>query len=304
MSRYDIITIIGPTASGKTNFACGLANILDTEIISGDSRQVYTNMDIGTGKDLSDYIIEGKNIPYHLIDIKPAGYKYNIYEFQHDFHKVYNEIKERGKLPIFCGGSGLYIESVLRGYKLANAPENKSLREELKNHTLEELIEVLSTHKTLHNKTDIDTVQRAIRAIEIAMYQKEFDAKKSEFKPLKSLTVGIEINRDQRRDKISKRLLKRLEEGMIDEVKNLLNSGIAPEDLIYYGLEYKFVTMYLKGRISYDQMISQLEIAIFQFAKRQMTWFRGMERRGIDVLWLNSDLSFEEKAEQVMKLLR
>ncbi|WP_165022803.1 tRNA (adenosine(37)-N6)-dimethylallyltransferase MiaA [Dysgonomonas sp. ZJ279] len=304
MNNYDSITIIGPTASGKTTFACQLAHNLDAEIISGDSRQVYRSMDIGTGKDLDDYIVDGKAIPYHLIDICDAGEKYNIYEYQHDFHKVYTDIKNRNKLPILCGGSGLYIESVLKGYSLANVPENKELRKKYEGKSLSELEEILSTYKALHNKTDVDTAQRAIRAIEIEEYKKDHPLEQNEFPPLNSLIIGVDIDRELRRQKISKRLKDRLEEGMIDEVKAILAKGIVPEDLIYYGLEYKYVTLYILNQLSYQEMFSQLEIAIHQFAKRQMTWFRGMEKRGLHIHWMNAELPIEERIKMVMALMK
>ncbi|WP_165040812.1 tRNA (adenosine(37)-N6)-dimethylallyltransferase MiaA [Dysgonomonas sp. ZJ709] len=304
MNNYDSITIIGPTASGKTTFACQLAHNLDAEIISGDSRQVYRSMDIGTGKDLDDYIVDGKAIPYHLIDICDAGEKYNIYEYQHDFHKVYTDIKNRNKLPILCGGSGLYIESVLKGYSLANVPENKELRTKYEGKSLSELEEILSAYKSLHNKTDVDTAQRAIRAIEIEEYKKDHPLEQNEFPPLNSLIIGVDIDRELRRLKISKRLKDRLEEGMIDEVKAILAKGIVPEDLIYYGLEYKYVTLYILNQLSYQEMFSQLEIAIHQFAKRQMTWFRGMEKRGLHIHWMNAELPIEERIKMVMALMK
>lgn len=303
MNSYDLITIIGPTASGKTSFACKLAFGLDTEIISGDSRQVYRGMDIGTGKDLSDYVIDGKPVPYHLIDIRDAGYKYNIYEYQHDFQNAYISIKEKGKLPVLCGGSGLYVESVLKGYSLINVPENKELRLQLEGKSLSELSTMLASYKALHNNTDVDTAQRAIRAIEIEEYKKENETESSEYLPLKSLIVGVDIERELRRKKISKRLKSRLEEGMIDEVQSLLDLGIAPEDILYYGLEYKFVTQYLLKEISYTQMYSELEIAIHQFAKRQMTWFRGMEKRGLHIHWIDATLPDEDKIAKVKSLL-
>lgn len=304
MNNYDSITIIGPTASGKTTFACQLAHNLDAEIISGDSRQVYRSMDIGTGKDLDDYIVDGKAIPYHLIDICDAGEKYNIYEYQHDFHKVYTNIKNRNKLSILCGGSGLYIESVLKGYSLANVPENKELRKKYEGKSLPELEEILSTYKSLHNKTDVDTAQRAIRAIEIEEYKKDHPLEQNEFPPLNSLIIGVDIDRELRRQKISRRLKDRLEEGMIDEVKAILAKGIVPEDLIYYGLEYKYVTLYILKQLSYQEMFSQLEIAIHQFAKRQMTWFRGMEKRGLHIHWMNAELPIEERIKMVMALMK
>lgn len=303
MNRYDLVTIVGPTASGKTGFACYLAYFLEAEVISGDSRQVYRSMDIGTGKDLDDYVVNNKAIPYHLIDIREAGDKYNIYEYQHDFHKVYTEIKSRGVLPVLCGGSGLYIESVLKGYSLVNVPENKLLRAKYESYSLDELTKILAGYKSLHNTTDVDTAQRAIRAIEIEEYKKEHPLEQNEFPPLNSLVVGVDIDRELRREKITRRLKARLEEGMIEEVKSILNKGVNPEDLIYYGLEYKYVTMYVLKGLTYNEMFSQLEIAIHQFAKRQMTWFRGMERRGVHIHWIDALLPVEEKIERVKSLL-
>ncbi|WP_108821276.1 tRNA (adenosine(37)-N6)-dimethylallyltransferase MiaA [Dysgonomonas sp. Marseille-P4361] len=303
MNKYDLITIVGPTASGKTTFACHLAYNIDTEIISGDSRQVYKSMDIGTGKDLDDYIVNGKNIPYHLIDIREAGDKYNIFEYQHDFHKVYTDIKGRGNLPILCGGSGLYVESVLRGYSLVNVPENKELRKKYENHSLSELTEILGSYKALHNTTDVDTAQRAIRAIEIEEYKCSHPLEANEFPPINSLVVGVDIDRELRREKISKRLNARLKEGMIEEIQSILDKGIDPEDLIYYGLEYKYVTLYLLKKLTYEEMHDQLEIAIHQFAKRQMTWFRGMEKRGTKIHWINATMPMEEKIASVKELL-
>jgi len=303
MNKFDLITILGPTASGKTSFACKLAYELETEIISGDSRQVYRSMDIGTGKDLGDYVVNSKQIPYHLIDIRDAGEKYNIYEYQHDFHEAYTDIKKRELLPILCGGSGLYIESVLRGYSLVNVPENKKLREELANKSMYELTAILNSYKNLHNSTDVDTSQRAIRAIEIEAYKQSNPLEQNEFPPLNSLIIGVDIEREVRRTKISKRLKSRLEEGMIDEVRSILDKGVSPDDLIYYGLEYKFVTLYIIGELSYNDMFSQLEIAIHQFAKRQMTWFRGMEKRGLRIHWIDAQLPDNEKTEHVKQLL-
>lgn len=303
MNNYDLITIVGPTASGKTTFACHLAYNFDTEIISGDSRQVYKSMDIGTGKDLDDYIVNGKNIPYHLIDIREAGDKYNIFEYQHDFHQVYTDIKTRGKLPILCGGSGLYVESILKGYSLVNVPENKELRKKYENYSLFELTKILESYKTLHNTTDVDTAQRAIRAIEIEEYKRNHPLENNEFSPLNSLVVGVDIDRQLRREKISKRLNARLQEGMIEEIQSILDKGIDPEDLIYYGLEYKYVTLYLLKQLTYQEMYDQLEIAIHQFAKRQMTWFRGMEKRGTKIHWIDATMPMEEKIESVKILL-
>lgn len=304
MNNYELITIIGPTASGKTAFAAALAARLDTEIISGDSRQVYHSMDIGTGKDLADYVVDGKQIPYHLIDICNPGDKYNVFEYQHDFHKAFEEIRKKGKLPILCGGTGMYIESVLRGFKLLDVPQNPALRESLKGKSLAELEQILASYKVLHNKTDVDSAQRAIRAIEIEEFYKTEAPDKREYAPINSLIIGVDIDRELRREKISRRLRARLDEGMVDEVRAILATGVKPEDLIYYGLEYKFLTLYIIGQLTYDEMISQLEIAIHQFAKRQMTWFRGMERRGLHIHWLDATLSTDEKINNVLALIQ
>lgn len=303
METYQLITILGPTASGKTTFAAALAERLDTEIISADSRQIYRSMDLGTGKDLADYTVNGKNIPYHLIDICDPGYKYNVFEYQHDFYRAYQAIKEKGKLPILCGGTGLYIEAVLKGYKLLDVPQNPELREQLKDKPLTELEQILAGYKVLHNKTDVDTAQRAIRAIEIEEYYKNEAPDSNEYEPVNSLVIGIHIDRELRREKISRRLRARLDEGMVEEVRNIIASGVDPEDLIYYGLEYKFLTLYVIGKLSYEEMVTQLEIAIHQFAKRQMTWFRGMERRGCKIQWIDASLPTEEKIQKVMALL-
>lgn len=304
MNNYELITIIGPTASGKTAFAAALAARLDTEIISGDSRQVYRSMDIGTGKDLADYVVDGKQIPYHLIDICNPGDKYNVFEYQHDFHKVFEEIRKKGKLPILCGGTGMYIESVLRGFKLLDVPQNPALRESLKGKSLVELEQILASYKVLHNKTDVDSAQRAIRAIEIEEFYKTEAPDKREYAPINSLIIGVDIDRELRREKISRRLRARLDEGMVDEVRAILATGVKPEDLIYYGLEYKFLTLYIIGQLTYDEMVSQLEIAIHQFAKRQMTWFRGMERRGLHIHWLDATLPTDEKINNVLALIQ
>ena len=302
--QSDIITILGPTASGKTTLAAQLAaKIGEAEIISADSRQVYKGMDIGTGKDLADYTINGQQIPYHLIDIVEAGEKYNLFQYQQDFWHNYFNIIERGKLPILCGGTGLYIESVLKSYKMVPVPENAALREKLKGYNLEELTEILKQYKTLHNTTDVDTPQRAIRAIEIQEYYKQNRIQEREFPQLKSLTIGVNIDRDLRRKKITERLHKRLEEeNMVQEVRTLLKK-VSPEDLIYYGLEYKYLTLHCIGQLSYDEMVRQLEIAIHQFAKRQMTWFRGMERRGIQIHWIDAMLPMEEKINRILELM-
>lgn len=301
--KYDLITILGPTASGKTPLATALADRLDTEIISGDSRQVYRRMDLGTGKDLADYTINGREVPYHLIDIVEPGYKYNVFEYQRDFLKAYEEITKKGKLPVLCGGTGMYIESVLKGYRLLPVPENPELRASLEGKTLEELTKILAGYKKLHNSTDVDTAKRAIRAIEIEEYYQLQPPEYREFPSLKSLIVGVDIDRELRREKITRRLKQRLEEGMVEEVRGLLAEGIPAENLIYYGLEYKFLTQYVIGELSYEEMFHQLETAIHQFAKRQMTWFRGMERRGFTIHWLDATLPMEEKIEQIINLI-
>jgi tRNA dimethylallyltransferase len=297
MKDYNLITILGTTATGKTTLACALANEIDSEIISADSRQVYRGMTIGTGKDLDDYLINGKQIPYHLIDIVDAGYKYNVFEFQRDFLSAFQTISQKNKIPILCGGTGLYIEAVLKGYKMIEVPTNQSLREHLESKTLEELTQILSTYKTLHNRTDVDTIKRAIRAIEIADYYSNHTEENTYYPPINSLIIGIDISRDERRKRITDRLKKRFDEGMINEVKNLLQKGISPEDLIYYGLEYKFITNFILGKLTYSELFSQLEIAIHQFAKRQMTWFRGMERRGFSIKWIDVNTTTKEKLE-------
>ncbi|MBQ4590248.1 MAG: tRNA (adenosine(37)-N6)-dimethylallyltransferase MiaA [Bacteroidaceae bacterium] len=301
--KYDLITIIGPTASGKTPLAAALANKLDTEIISGDSRQVYRRMDLGTGKDLVDYTVNGHEVPYHLIDIVEPGYKYNVFEYQRDFLKAYEEITAKGKLPVLCGGTGMYVESVLKGYRLLPVPENPELRASLEGKTLEELTHILEGYKKLHNSTDVDTAKRAIRAIEIEEYYKQQPPEYREFPSLHSLIVGVNIDRELRREKITRRLKQRLEEGMVEEVRGLLAEGIHPDNLIYYGLEYKFLTQYVIGELTYEEMFLQLETAIHQFAKRQMTWFRGMERRGFTIHWLDATLPMEEKLEQIINLI-
>ena len=296
--KDKLITILGPTASGKTTFAANLAHSIYGEIISADSRQIYRGMDIGTGKDLSDYFINGELIPYHLIDIREAGEKYTLFEYQHDFHDAYADILFRKKTPILCGGTGLYIESVLKGYNLPDVPANIKLRDSLQNKTLEELTEILRSYRSLHNITDTDTKKRAIRAIEIEDFRTKQDPSERDFPPVESCILGVMIDRELRRKKISERLKARLDEGMIDEVKNILNSGVSPGDLIYYGLEYKFVTLYAISKISYNEMLDGLEVAIHQFAKRQMTWFRGMERRGIKINWIDANLPMDIKLEK------
>ena len=303
MNRYELITILGPTASGKTVLAAALAAQLHTEIISADSRQIYRGMDIGTGKDLADYIVNGQSIPYHLIDICEPGYKYNVFQYQHDFFRVFRDIESRGKLPILCGGTGMYIEAVLKGYKLLDVPQNPTLRQSLQGKSLAELEQILASYKVLHNKTDVDSAQRAIRAIEIEEYYRTEAPGRNEYEPINSLIIGVDIDRDTRRAKISQRLRARLAEGMVDEVRQLIDQGVKPDDLIYYGLEYKFVTQYVIGQLSYEEMVIQLEIAIHQFAKRQMTWFRGMERRGSTIHWVNADWETERKIDTILELL-
>ena len=317
-----MITILGPTASGKTSLAAALAAKIDSldaaswggntqgaEIISADSRQVYRGMDIGTGKDLEDYTIDGKQIPYHLIDICEPGTKYNLFEYQQDFYDAYLDIQKRGVLPILCGGTGLYIESVLKGYHLSPVPQNQELRDRLADKSLGELTVMLKelkdkTGSNMHNRTDVDTVQRAIRAIEIETFNLEHPMPERELPAVDSLIIGVSIDRDARREKITRRLKQRLKEGMVDEIVTLLDKGVPSENLLYYGLEYKFVTEYVIGKTSYEEMFRSLEIAIHQFAKRQMTWFRGMERRGFTIHWIDALQPMEQKVEQVMELVK
>ena len=320
----QMITILGPTASGKTPLAAALAYQTEGEIISADSRQVYRRMDIGTGKDLADYEVSpltshlspltshllpltSKKIPYHLIDIVEPGTKYNLFQYQQDFYDAYQDIMARGKTPILCGGTGLYIEAVLKGYKLSPVPQNPDLRQQLEGKTLDELTQLLAalkakTGSVMHNKTDVDSCQRAIRAIEIESYNLEHPVPLRELPPVDSLIIGVNIDREARREKITRRLKARLEEGMVDEVRGLLDEGIPAEDLIYYGLEYKFVTEYVTGKTTYDEMFTRLEIAIHQFAKRQMTWFRGMERRGFTIHWIDALQPMEEKVGEILRL--
>ena len=302
-----MITILGPTASGKTSLAAALAARIDAEIISADSRQVYRGMTIGTGKDLDDYRQGDRLIPYHLIDICEPGTKYNLFQYQQDFHLIYNNIVARGVRPILCGGTGLYIESVLKGYALSPVPQNQALRDKLADKSLTELTEMLEdlkrcNHSVMHNRTDVDTAQRAIRAIEIETYNLEHPTDNRTLPPIDSVIIGVDINREERRRKITQRLKQRLEEGMVDEIRQLLDRGIALENLIYYGLEYKFVTEYVIGKTSYEEMFRQLEIAIHQFAKRQMTWFRGMERRGFTIHWIDALDPMDSKVAQIMDI--
>ena len=303
-----MVTILGPTASGKTTLATRLAHTIGGEIISADSRQVYRNMDIGTGKDLADYVVDGKKTPYHLIDIAEAGTKYNLYQYQHDFHVAYQDIVSRDERPILCGGTGLYLEAVLKGYALSPVPQNAELRARLEGKSLAELTQMLSdlkaqTGSVMHNTTDVDSCQRAIRAIEIETYNIEHATALRTMPAIDSLIIGVNIEREERRRKITARLKQRLDEGMVEEVRALLDSGIAADDLIYYGLEYKFITEYIIGKLTYEEMFRQLEIAIHQFAKRQMTWFRGMERRGTTIHWVDASLPMSEKLKEVLQLM-
>ena len=302
-----MITILGPTACGKTTLAAHLAARIGGEIISADSRQVYRRMDIGTGKDLDDYVVDGKQIPYHLIDIMEPGTKYNLFQYQQDFHDAYNDIRSRGAEPILCGGTGLYIEAALKGYALSPVPQNAELRASLEGKSLEELTSMLVLLKqkngsTMHNTTDVDTAQRAIRAIEIETYNAEHPMPERQLPGVESLVIGVNIDREARRERITQRLRQRLENGMVEEIRTIIDSGVAPEDLIYYGLEYKYVTEYVIGKTSYEEMFRALEIAIHQFAKRQMTWFRGMERRGTVIHWIDASLPMEEKIDGILAL--
>ena len=302
--KYNLLTILGPTATGKTGLAAHVAAKINGEVISADSRQVYRGMDLGTGKDYGDYFVDGVEVPSHLVDIEAAGVHYNVYRFQTDFINVFGEIQGRNKFPVLCGGSGLYLEAVLKNYRLIEVPPNKELRKELEGKSLEELTEILKAMKPeLHNDTDVETDRRAIRAIEIEKYYAEHQQEDSEMPNIQSLNIGIDFDRNMRRERITKRLKQRLDEGMLDEVQQLLDSGLTPEQLIYYGLEYKFLTLHLIGELSFDDMFSKLEIAIHQFAKRQMTWFRDMEKRGTKIHWVNGHLPMEEKGEESIRLL-
>ena len=303
-----MITILGPTASGKTTLAAALAAEIGGEIISADSRQVYRRMDIGTGKDLDDYQVGERQIPYHLIDICEPGTRYNLFRYQEDFARAYSDIIARGCIPVLCGGTGLYIEAVLGAYSLSPVPQNQQLRDELQGLSLEQLTSMLENLKRqngdkMHNNTDVDTAQRAIRAIEIETYKLEHPAEEREFPAIQSTIFGVNIDRDERRKRITHRLRQRLEHGMVEEVRQLIDSGVAPENLIYYGLEYKYVTEYVIGTISYEEMFTRLEIAIHQFAKRQMTWFRGMERRGFNIHWIDATLPLNEKVSLIERVV-
>jgi tRNA dimethylallyltransferase len=302
-SQYDILVITGPTASGKTALAAAVADALGGEIISADSRQVYRGMDLGTGKDYGDYVVNGRSVPYHLVDIVDPGYKYNVFEYQSDFRKVYEEMKRREVFPVICGGSGMYVDSVVKGYRMFEVPPDPVLREELDKKPMKELREILANYRKLHNKTDIDTKKRVIRAIEIEHFHRYRKDKKTEFPFLRSLVTAVKIDRELRRERITARLRQRLDAGMVDEVRGLLYKGVPESTMIYYGLEYKYITLYLKNRMSYDDMVDKLETAIHQFAKRQMTWFRGMERRGTSIIWIDGELPMQEKVEKILGLL-
>lgn len=302
--KYDLVSVVGPTACGKTSLAVELAlSVPGAEIISADSRQVYRGMDIGTGKDIAEYTRDGVTVPSHLLDIVDAGEKYNLFEFQRDFLASYNDIRNRGAFPVMCGGSGLYVESVLKGYRLLPVPENPALRAALEEKSLEELTALLATYKQLHNNTDTDNKKRAIRAIEIEEYYRTCPVEERYFPQIKALTVGVMVDREVRRERISRRLRQRLDNGMVEEVKRLLDSGLDPEQLIYYGLEYKYLTLYLTGAMGYEEMVAGLEIAIHQFAKRQMTWFRGMEKRGVGIHWIDGALPANVLVEQIKEMM-
>lgn len=302
-SKYDMLTILGPTAGGKTSVAARMAYIMNGEIISADSRQVYRGMDLGTGKDLEDYRVEDKDIPYHLIDIVDAGYKYNVFEYQQDFLKVYSDLKTRNVFPVFCGGSGMYLDAVLKGYKLIKVDANEELRAYLEKKTINELVDIFNSFKKPHNSSDTSSKKRLIRAIEIETFYKESGDIDDYFPKINSLIVGVKFDRNSRRKRITERLKLRLDEGMVDEVKRILDNGVSAETLMYYGLEYKFITKYIIGEISYDEMFKQLETAIHQFAKRQMTWFRGMEKKGFKINWLDGYAPMKEKTDRIIDLL-
>ena len=301
-ATYDLVTVIGHTAGGKTRFAAALAASLGAEVISADSRQVYRRMNLGTGKDYSDYMVEGRLIPCHLIDILEPGYEYNVFEYQRDFLKAFRDVRGRGKQAILCGGSGLYIEAVLKGYRLVRVPVNKSLREDLQGERMEDLAARLASFRTLHNTTDTQNRKRLVRAIEIETWYRDHPARNGDYPALNPLILGISFDRDTRRRRISERLNVRLREGMIEEVEALLKEGVPASKLSYYGLEYRYITEYLGGKISYGEMASRLETAIHRFAKRQMTWFRGMERRGLKIHWLDGGMPMEEKIARAREL--
>ncbi len=302
-TKYDMLTILGPTAGGKTSVAARMALILNGEIISADSRQVYRGMDLGTGKDLEDYTVEDKEIPYHLIDIVDAGYKYNVFEYQQDFLKVYEDLKSRNVFPVFCGGSGMYLDAVLKGYKLIKVPANEELRAKLEAKSIEDLIEIFNSFKKPHNTSDTSSKKRLVRAIEIETFYNESSEIDDYFPEINSLIIGVKYDRNSRRKRITERLKLRLDQGMIDEVKQIMDSGVSADTLMYYGLEYKFITKYIIGEISQEEMFKQLETAIHQFAKRQMTWFRGMEKKGFKINWLDGYAPMKEKTDRILDLL-
>jgi len=301
---HDIVVITGPTATGKTRLAALVADQLGGEVISADSRQVYRGMDIGTGKDLSDYIVDGREVPVHLVDIVDAGYRYSVFEYQRDFLKVFDDMSVRGVFPVVCGGSGMYVDSIVSGYRLVQVPVNAQLRAMLAGRSLEELTSILSQYKSLHNKTDVDTAKRAVRAIEIADWYAHHPVDETPFPVRNPLVTAVFFDRETRRQRISSRLMARLDCGMIEEVQRLLASGVHPDDLLYYGLEYKYITLYLLNRMGYDEMVQKLEVEIHRFAKRQMTWFRSMERRGIAINWIDGHLPDDEKIEAIISLIR
>jgi tRNA dimethylallyltransferase len=302
-SSFDLLVVTGPTASGKTSLAVAVAKKTGGEIISADSRQVYREMNLGTGKDYGDYLIDGTQIPCHLIDIADPGYKFNVFEYRRDFINVYSGLRERNIFPVVCGGSGMYIDSIIKGYKMFEVPPDNGLRFELEKKPMKELREMLSSYKNLHNTTDIDSKKRVIRAIEIEHSNRNKIKQKTDFPKISSLVVGVLFDRESRRRRITDRLNLRLGAGLVNEVQQLMKMGVSAENLIYYGLEYKFITLYLTGKINYDEMVRDLEIAIHQFSKRQMTWFRGMEKRGTKINWIDGNLPMEEKVGRVMELL-
>jgi tRNA dimethylallyltransferase len=300
--QNNLLVVLGATATGKTSLAVHLAKEFKGEIISADSRQIYRGMDLGTGKDLDEYVLDGIPIPHHLIDIADAGYKYNVYEFQQDFVKAFEQITARGKMPIVCGGTGMYLEAALKGYKLIAVPKDQDFRDQLLEKSLEDLGTILRSYKKVHNNSDLETQKRAIRAIEIERYYASHPEIEMDYPEMNPLLIGIKFDREVRRQRITQRLKERLQSGMVEEVENLMKAGVSADDLIYYGLEYKFLTRYVVGELTYNEMVSQLEIAIHQFAKRQMTWFRKMERSGSNIHWLDGFMPLEEKIQKVKEL--
>jgi len=300
----NLITILGPTATGKTTLAANLASLIGGEIISADSRQIYRRMDIGTGKDLDDYIVNGQQIPHHVVDIVEPGVKYNVFEYMNAFTEAFNQIIENDKIPILCGGSGMYLDAILRGYELSKVPVNEELRRECAKMTFNELIEKLKSYGPLHNTSDITSDERLLRAIEIADFQALNRVSSLDLPEFASTNFGIKFDRDDLRSRITERLHQRIDEGMIDEVKNLIREGLNPNDLIYYGLEYKFITYYISGKLTFNQMINQLNIAIHQFAKRQNTWFRRMEKKGVKIIWIDGNIEMGDKLSLILSNLR